>query len=511
MQAVKEIFSDKKVFTIINILILLSMFIFLYNRLRYSVILNDDMMDIITRTFLFSHGRFIFEYIAIVTIKLIPDLFGINYQNFAFTQGILKSGVFCLLIYTVSLAYYRFKPKDFSICLLTSLSFFTILSVLIQLDFVWSFDTYQFFMGYIGCSMVYFWFFYIIADSYINNKTFSGKKNFLTYFLTFLVAQSNEFLSISTTIFLILLLIDDYICKKQINKFFLKPLIILGFLSIIVYLSNGSTELWDGYHLGQNFIISYGEIINFLKLLFKTIVLNNAFIIIPLIIYLILLFIKKEYKIFKYFMYSNLGFLLFLTGTFFLGKTCYHVVNLYPDNNWWFLYPGLRIIYITFLYTSTIFLLGFISAIDIKKQIKYSCIIFFIACCLFQIITHFDFKRIVCMHSYKHTKTMMYIDDKIALSYIKRNKTIVLPAYQPFYILPAISPKNLAASPEFYSKVFNKDEARYLIYLEKNYHVNVNTGVTFKDNKTAIKEYLKNGGTLTKTELKNLNFSNIKI
>ena len=56
-----------------------------------------------------------------------------------------------------------------------------------------------------------------------------------------------------------------------------------------------------------------------------------------------------------------------------------------------------------------------------------------------------------------------------------------------------------------------REHPRYFVYLHTVYNVNVNQGIEFKPDKEALKEFFDNGGILTEEELKNLNFSNIKV
>ncbi len=485
----RNVLQNKLFFNFINIVILFAIFIFLLIRLKYSVIVNDDMIDIIMRTFLFSHGRFIPDLIAILSIKLIPEIFGINYQDFAIVQGILKSAAFCILIYVISLAPFQFKPKNISICFYTILSFVTIFSTLIQIDFVWCFDLF-----------VYIIFWYKIADSYLNNKSLSKKDLIIICLLAFITAQLNELLSVNCTVLLILLLIDAYISKIKDKKYIIYPLAVILFTGIFVYFCPGSK-------LANFNVISFTEIINFVILFFKKIILYNAFLIIPIICFLVFLYRIKEIKIIKYFIFSNTGFLLFLLGTYFFPKTC---IYTQLSDKWWFLHPGLMIGYSIFLLVYALFLLGYINVKITNIKAKYFFIIALVFGCLVHSLIFFNIDNIVCMHTFINTKRMMYIDDKLSLFYLKRGKTIVLPAIQPFYILHGVSPDNLAISKEFRSQTFDKEKTLYLIYVEKNYNTNVNVGMTFKDYETAIQEYLAEGGILTTEELNKLRFSDLK-
>ena len=101
------------------------------------------------------------------------------------------------------------------------------------------------------------------------------------------------------------------------------------------------------------------------------------------------------------------------------------------------------------------------------------------------------------------------MNDKISLFYLKRGKTIVLPKEQFFYIIPEIHPDELMSNKQIYKQIYDKERARYLIYLERNYKVNVSSNITFLPYKDAMQKYKKLGGNFSEEELKNLKFSRL--
>ncbi len=506
-EIIKKLLTNKIFFTSVNIFCLLLIAIFIYYKFRFSLICNDDIFETMLEQVRFAHGRLFPVTIVYIFIRLIPDIFNINYQDFAFVALFLKTLITCFLIYTVTLSYFKFKPQNFSIVFLSVITFLTLFSTLIQIDFVWAYDTFIFFIDYIGVVIVYLLAWYKLSDIYINKKPAKKNDIFILCLLSFLIVQCNELLYISFFILLLLLFIESHILKLKNNKYIVYPLIVLILTFFPVIFSNGSKDMLEAYNISIFNFQNIFQIKDFTILFLKKIFIYNLFLIIPIIFSMVLLYLNKEKQIFKYFLYSNMGFLLFLYGTILLPKTC---VYTQLADKWWFLCPGLMIGYSIFLYSGSLFLLGYISILNIINKLKYLCIILFCTGCLSQIIIHFDINKIICLHSFQGVRKMMYIDDKLSLFYINKGKTIVLPAYQPFYLLPDVHPYDLAASPEFYSQIFDKNRARYLIYLENNYNVKVNVGVTFKNNETAINEYLSEGGILTKEELRKLNFSDIK-
>ncbi len=103
--------------TLINILnwiILSCIFLFLVFSLRYSVIVNDDIMDLINNRYSFCHGRFITELISTFIMVIIPNMFNIPLQNFAIvSEGTFKALFTTCLVYIISIAYFLYLPKVF--------------------------------------------------------------------------------------------------------------------------------------------------------------------------------------------------------------------------------------------------------------------------------------------------------------------------------------------------------------------------------------------------------------
>ena len=103
----------------------------------------------------------------------------------------------------------------------------------------------------------------------------------------------------------------------------------------------------------------------------------------------------------------------------------------------------------------------------------------------------------------------MYINDKIALFYLKRGEVAVIPKEQAVFLIPDIQPHDLMNKPELYKQIYNKERARYLIYLEENYGINVSPGITFLPYDEAIDKYEKAGGTFSDEEFKQIKFSRL--
>ncbi len=146
----KNFAENKLLVYVSSIITLFCIFLFLVIKMQYSIVVNDDMLELVANKYEFSHGRFVTELIGIFFVRLIPSFFAVNIQSFTFiSQAVLKSLFYVLLVYIISSAFYRFKQKDICLCLIILLTNFSLFSFLARLDFIWGFDTLMFFFGYV--------------------------------------------------------------------------------------------------------------------------------------------------------------------------------------------------------------------------------------------------------------------------------------------------------------------------------------------------------------------------
>ena len=498
-------------------LILIAISIFLFLRLKFSIIVNDDMLDLITNNWELSHGRFIMEPIGVFFARTLPLLLNKNIQDFAIiSQGILKILGFVYLLYILSSNFYKSNVKNIAFCLVISFSFFFIFSILIANDYVWCFDTYQVFFGYTAASIFFFLFWQKIYDFYIDNKDINKSDFIYIFLLSCLVAFSNELFSIVSILILILVLFDCGI-KGYINnsekriRFFLFSFISILLMTLCSLLSKGSIVLWDVYDLKIDFSFLSSELLPFSKIFFKYIILNNIYFIIPILFCLLFLYIKyQNYNrtsyLLKYSLYTIVSFFIFLFGTIILPKTCIYT-NL--ENKYWLLHPGLLTDFSIVLIAIFFLLLGYILSIEKNSKMKIIILILSIFISSSLIIQNFSLEKIKFIHSYKNIKESMYINDKISLFYLKQGKTVVIPKEQFFYIIPDIHPDELMSNKQIYKQIYDKERARYLIYLERNYKVNVSSGITFLPYNDAMEKYKKLGGNFSEEELEKIKFSKL--
>ena len=61
-------------------------------KLKYSIVVYDDILDLVINKLSFYHGRFVSEFLAFLLVKGIPEAFDINIQDFALiSQNFVKA------------------------------------------------------------------------------------------------------------------------------------------------------------------------------------------------------------------------------------------------------------------------------------------------------------------------------------------------------------------------------------------------------------------------------------
>ena len=513
-----SILANKRLLFLLNFITISVMFLFLMSRLKYAVVINDDMNDIITQKFYIPHSRFITGCISQLFVKIIPMLLGINFQDFALiSEGILKTLFFIFLVFISNLNKY-FQNKILGLCV-NIFNWFVIFSILFKCDFVWCFDTLEWFFGYIVPVVFYFLFWYKFMSFYLAETPYDFQKKdyFILFILSALVVSANEEVNFAFFILLIMIIFENvflYFKYKKINSVARIAFISILFMFIFmcfVYFSFGIHHLWNGYNLSISLNITKNTFLDFISLFYENIIYDNIVFICLLVLSIIIILNSKEnknqnYKVVKYVVYSIIGFVIFLFATIFLPPNCY--VSVDANYKFWFLHNGLLSTFNICLYFIILYLVAHILSMKINNIIRYGFLCIFIFFSLMHI--NGNFARIVCMHSYKETKSLMYIVDKISLFYIKKGQNIILPKSLPFYIIPDIFPRILAENRDLNTLFYEKDRARYLIYVEHNYKVNVMSKVTFLPYKEAMQKYKELGGNFSEEELEKLDFSKIK-
>ncbi len=486
--------------SIFNIFILMCIFLFMVYKHRYAIVCDDDMMQIIARTYAFFHSRFISEVVVTLIEKQIPEMLNLNYQDFAFiSQGIVRSTFFVLLIHCISKAFFKLKEHSrIFYGIFYIISFFMFFSIILKYDFKFSFDNYPAF-NYIIPILYFVLIWYKLAEFYILQKTPDKKDIIYLVFLVILSSCGNEYYNLVTAWLLLFIFAENLISKKD-NNYIKIPLIVFLVCIALFYTFRGFADMYHAYDLTISFATASSHFKDFFLSLGKVLFIKNWALYVPIITFLTVLFVNrkqfdKNIRIIKYILISYAGFLLVLVGTIVFPANCPYS----DDIKYWFMHRGLLTDYTVFLYSAALFLLG---TLDIKKYLTL-----FLICCFIYI--YYNYYNFNIIHSYKLARKSLYITDKLSVFYLQQGKPAIIPRQQMIYIFDYIYPERLCKMKEYNNKIFHKDKVLYLVYLEKNYGIDVSPGITFLDNDDAIKLYYKNGGTFTREEISKLKFSNI--
>lgn len=509
-------FKNKHIF-IYFLFAIISVLYLSYN-LRYAIVMNDDIDDFFPYNWDFFHGRIFTELLSFLFIEVIPDLFNIPIQNFAFiSEGFLKAFLFVFLIYIS--VFYNFgcgsndKKSIITSVIIYILSIFTVLAIIFKNGFMFTFNINEYFQGYISAIIIFMFLWYILKNFYINDFNKINKKDYIILLvLTLLNSTSNEELT-ATGGFILFAIFIEYIFKylklKETTRIKKKYILasLLTFMVIILSSINLKDTtikgLWSTFDLSFNLILSLKTISEFIFIYAKRILINNIFFIICLLTNIIILYRAGERSQVKYVLYTLAGLTIFQFGSILLPETAYCT---YEKHHFWFLYCGLLssfniCIYILGIYTTTYIYNMF------NNKAKIITLALFVFCSCTYILNSglkiFDLKIYT-----KETRTKMYICDKLSIFYLSRNKTAVLPNNLPFEIVQGIDPYDLKTNPQIYTKTYKN--ISYLRYIRHCYKVDTKEGITFLPYNEAMEEYRKNNGELTDEELKRLDFSVIK-
>ena len=495
--------KKKIIINIFNISILLLIFSFVLIKHRYAIICNDDMLQTIARTYMFLHTRIITEPIVTFIVKQIPEIFNINYQDFAFiSEGIIRSAFIIAIIHCITKAFFKLKNHNpIFRGIFYILSFFIFFSILIKYNYISGFNDYPCF-SYVTPILFFVLFWYKLAEFYILQKSPDKKDIIYLTFLVILNTFGDEYYNLITLFLLSFIFIENIITKKDINYIKI-PMLVFIPCFIFYYSFHGFKDMYDSYELSISFHTAYNHYQDFFISLVKVLFAGNWVLYIPIIIALIVLFITrkqsdKNLRIIKYFFITYAGFLFVMIGTIVFPANCPYSEEI----KYWFMHCGLLTEYTIFLYISGLFIYG---AIDTKKYLPI-----FIICCVIYTYLNFSFEAVNFIHSNKYARRLLYIDDKLSLFYFNQGKTAIIPREQIICLFSGIFPDELAENKEYNNKIFYKeDELLYLVYLEKNYGIDVSPGLMFMDEKDAINQYLREGGKLEEKELEELKFYRI--
>lgn len=513
----KNIFSSKLFVNVLNLIILFSLFIFLSYKLRYSYIMNDDLVDLLVGNFCFYHGRFFTESLSLFLVKFLPDFLNINVQDFAFiSEGCFKSFIFVLLIGIVSKSFFHNKKLNILACVINLITFFTFFSMLFDLHFTSAFETLQVFNGYIFPLIFFILLWYKLLNCFLEPSVYLSKKDKIfsllkIFVLSSLTAMGNEEISIVSIGLLFFLIIHEFIAKKEVQIEYVVAFISQLITGYFVYSAKGFISLWNGYNLNISFDFSMYELKSFLYIFYNEIVLNNLFLFVPIILFSICLLCKNDEKIkrtLKYVLMSYFSFLIFFFSLFFIGAT--NVYSPPPQYEslpkYWITYSALLMGFKIFLYMLAIFLAGQVYFYFANKK-KYFLLFFLL---LELSVYNFSNFEVISLSDYNSKRTM-YIFDKLSVFYFRKNKTAILPRENIEKIMPIsndLMPIDLQTLA-YQGKIYYKDRYSYLRYIQYVYSVNTSSGMMFKTYDEAIKNYIDNGGSIEDLTNKDIIFSKI--
>lgn len=504
---------NKRIIFYLNCFILILLIAFFTYKFRFYYVMNDDICDLIANNIITYHGRFLTQIISIMIVKTIPLLFNINIQDFAIFSEVIFKGIFITtLSYIISKSFFIDKRENIFSPFLITISFFTIFFFLFSLNFMWIFDTLQFSMGYLFPMIFFLYLWYKIFYYYIKDVDYNNKDRVYLIISSIFVATGNIAISIST-LFICLFLYIDLKRKKQNFEYLNDIFISIFSINIIAIITHGFASILDVHNIPIEFSYNMKDVSEFLFVTFKKLIIDNILLCTVIaigIIQLLLIKDKRKTLIIKFLIYTYLSFLIFFFSLYLLGET-YRYEPLERDKIfplYWSLYPGFLIEFKILLLSSFLLISGYLIKNKNPRIIIYNGIILLSGIILFYSFSVINnFKE---MFPINNDKQILYIVDKITIFYLSKGETAIIPKELPFYIIPDIRPIKLNITPQLYQKVYTREEASYLKYIEKNYKIDAEPGLTLTSFKNAMDLYRKDGGKLTNEEVNKLKFSRIK-
>ena len=276
-----------------NIGILVLIFCIMLYKLRYAIICDDDMMEIIARPYSFYLSRFITEIPVTFIEKQIPEIFNINYQDFAFiSQSIARSLFFIAIIHCITKAFFKLKEHSSVFWgIFYSITFFIFFAVLSKSNFMFGMENWPCF-SYIMPILFFVLIWYKIAEFYILHKELDKQDVFYLIFLVILNSFGCAYYNYVTLFLMMWIFIEGLILKKDVNYIKI-PLMFIIPLSVIYYSYPGFTDIFSGYNLNISIATALSQYKNFFVTMIKVLFIDNWFLYIPIIIALIVLYLTS--------------------------------------------------------------------------------------------------------------------------------------------------------------------------------------------------------------------------
>lgn len=524
----EKIVNKSFLIKVLYFLCIISTFCIVSRTLAYSIIVYDDILDLVINKLTFYHGRFFSEFLAFLLVKGIPEVLNINIQDFALvSQNLVKALIFIWLSILVTNAFFFFKSKEKTLSNVFVYIFtFFFLWIILQKENGFVLDTLQFYFGYILPLPVFLITWYKLGEIYINEKVPSAVEIKLLVLLALLIAQFNEMVDIILFLLLAFLgcerLLQYYKHKSTKNyKWILHPFVALVLMSEIVYTHSGFIEIYNNYKSPEPLFVKFQGLVQYLQIFADKLFVENILVIIPTVVLFVAVINsnknkEENKKVIKYLTYTWLSVFMFFFALFLVGKSC-HYYYVAGEKSYWILYAPFLYSYKLFLYTFGLFLLGYFVKNDDRIELKLIILLFFFIGFFVNIQCSFNVLKYE-NHAYNRRK-IMYLLDKLSVFYFLRGETAILPkdGIERIYTIEKnneVMPYDLI-SGEYKNKIYYKDSDNnlwpYLKYIEDTYEIdNIEKGIMFVPNKDAIKEYKKRGGTFTKGELNELDFEEIE-
>lgn len=513
----------------IYFLTILSFFLCLFwylERMDNAYYTSDDILDYIIEPYQFLHGRIISETISVCLIKEIPDLLGININDFAiFTKGIFTGITVLFSSFLLTNTLGKNMPKNLYFPLtFVFISFFLYFLIIKNGDALLT--VFAFFIAYIFPLPIFIFHWNKIANLYISEEK-ATKKDYIILLLTSLfLAQANEMMLITN------ILLFGFIAFETIVKWIKKekgsycwsfaPLFLMIIVGFLIHHLQGSKDMQTIYIQFDNSLLSFEKFWFYFQHCMTKLIENNIFFFTTIAFSSFIVFmIKNEIKakkIFRIICYTIGSLFVFFIALYFLNDSCHYADSL-RDNlpSWWFLYFSLLAQLEIILFLIALFLFQIILSKTEKKKFFNILMIFFV-------LLSFTFvkknERYFKDNYYKKTNLVhLYKMDKIALHSLKTQPYIYVIAEKMdnYYTIEKDNetmPYDLKTQ-NYNNKVYflthdGQKKLPYLEYLEEVYGVKANKKIIFDTEKNLIKKFQKDGLTFSKSELEEPNFEELE-
>ena len=438
-----------------------------------------------------------------VLMFFIPDILGINIQDWALSFGVFFKSLIMTLIVYINIKFLKLENSDNKIIIpLGCMSYLLIFIMLKQFLFI-DFIIYEGFFRFIIPVLLLEIFFYNLYKMVVKSEN-NIKTVCVTGFLT--AASSPVAMVISLSVFFMSCLLK----LKEHKKYFILTGIFL-LLGIYTLISN------DGFHSHfenkiKDNIITIDYIIElfpeFIKYYFEKIIFNFGFYYL-LIIMLILINLKKKIDICKVIfpLFIIIGINIFLFSLIILGKTSF-------DQTFWITHRDIYSIIIPLYILSLIMLTGN-SIINCSEINRKRILAVFVIICI--ILLPLFYKSGMYLHnSLLSIKNHSYMRDKIRLFYIYKNENANMPEFSKFN-----SFFNLIKETEteigqneinnsFLDNHYEKLEKNYFINVYKLYKYDLKNANVMESDKKALEIFLHKGGNIDEVYKGKYKFSKLK-